>query len=29
MEADPDFEPIRDHPRFRQGLAKARKRLGI
>ncbi len=29
LEADPDFEPIRDHPRFRQGLAKARKRLAI
>ena len=29
LEADPDFEPIRDHPRFRQGLAKARERLGV
>ncbi len=29
LEADPDFEPIRDHPRFRRGLAKARERLGI
>jgi adenylate cyclase len=29
LEADPDFGPIRDHPRFRDGLAKARERLGI
>ncbi len=29
LQADPDFEPIRDHPRFREGLAKARERLGI
>ena len=28
LEADPDFEPIRDHPRFRQQLAKAKERLG-
>ena len=29
LEADPDFEPIRDHGRFCQGLAKAKHRLGI
>ena len=29
LEADPDFEPIRDHPRFRQGLAEAKGRLGL
>ena len=29
LEADPDFEPIHDHPRFREGLSKARKRLAI
>jgi len=28
LEADPDFEPVRDHPRFRQQLAKAKERLG-
>lgn len=28
LEADPDFAPIRDHPRFREQLAKAKKRLG-
>ena len=29
LEADPDFEPVRDHTRFRQGLAKAKERLGL
>ncbi len=29
LEADPDFEPIRDLPRFRQQLAKAKERLGL
>jgi adenylate cyclase len=29
LEADPDFEPVRDHPRFRQQLAKAKERLGL
>lgn len=29
LEADPDFDPIRDNARFRQGLAKARERLGL
>jgi adenylate cyclase len=28
LEADPDFEPIRDHPRFQQQLAKTKERLG-
>ena len=28
-EADPDFEPIRDDPRFRKMIAFAKKRLGI
>ena len=28
-EADPDFEPIRDDPRFREMIASAKKRLGI
>jgi adenylate cyclase len=27
--ADPDMDAIRDHPRFRQGLSGARKRLGL
>ena len=29
LEADPDFEPIRDHPRFQEMLAAAKKRLGL
>jgi adenylate cyclase len=29
LEADPDFEPLRDHPRFRQMLAKAKGRLSL
>ena len=28
-EADPDFEPIREDPRFREMIASAKKRLGI
>ena len=28
LEADPDFEPVRDDPRFREQLAKAKERLG-
>jgi adenylate cyclase len=29
LEADPDFEAIRDHPRFRAMLASAKERLGL
>jgi adenylate cyclase len=29
LEADPDMDPIRDDPRFKQMLAAAKKRLGI
>jgi adenylate cyclase len=29
LEADPDFEPIRDNPRFKEMLAAARQRLGM
>ncbi|HUG46541.1 MAG TPA: hypothetical protein VMK31_08555, partial [Sphingomicrobium sp.] len=29
LEADPDFDPIRNHARFQHGLAKARERLGL
>ena len=29
VEADPDLDPLRDHPRFQEILAAARKRLGI
>jgi adenylate cyclase len=29
LEADPDFEPVRNHARFREGLAKAKERLGL
>ena len=29
MEADPDMDAIRDEPRFKQGLAAARARLGL
>ncbi len=29
LEADPDFNAIRDHPRFREMLAAAKDRLGI
>ncbi|MGI8705300.1 MAG: TIR domain-containing protein [Sphingomicrobium sp.] len=29
MEADPDFDSVRDHPRFRQMLASAKGRLGL
>ena len=28
-EADPDFEPLRDDPRFRTMITAAKKRLGI
>jgi len=29
LEVDPDLDPIRDHPRFKEMLAAAKKRLGI
>lgn len=29
LEADPDFEPIRNRPRFREMLAAAKQRLGM
>ena len=29
LEADPDLDPVRDHPRFRQMLASAKQRLGM
>ena len=29
LEADPDFEPIRGDPRFRNGVASAKQRLGV
>ena len=29
LEADPDFDPIRDNPRFREMLAAAKQRLGM
>jgi hypothetical protein len=28
-QTDPDLEPLRDKPRFRQMVDRARKRLGI
>jgi hypothetical protein len=28
-ETDPDFDPIRDEPRFKEMIAQARQRLGI
>ena len=29
LEADPDMDLLRDHPRFKKMLAAAKKRLGI
>jgi len=29
LEADPDMDPIRDHPRFKRMLAAAKQRLGM
>jgi adenylate cyclase len=29
LEADPDFDSVRDHPRFREMLASAKHRLGL
>ncbi len=29
LEADPDMESVRDHPRFKKMLAVAKQRMGI
>ena len=29
MEVDPDFDPVREHPRFKEMLASAKQRLGM